>query len=112
MDGHRGSRGKAADPKKKSKESSSVRPKNEPLTVKYISSPIMVSAKTESEFRAVVQELTGKDADAGGNQSSRPHIAESSSSVLDQTSTPGKDGDTYSPGLDHTFWTDFSKDQY
>ncbi|GAB4836036.1 hypothetical protein Ancab_000953 [Ancistrocladus abbreviatus] len=48
----------------KSKEAS--RNNKEPLRVKYISSPIMVSARSESEFRAVVQELTGKDS---GNQS-------------------------------------------
>lgn len=35
--------------------------KKEPMKVKYISNPIMVQANNESEFRAVVQELTGKN---------------------------------------------------
>ncbi|KAL8166656.1 hypothetical protein V2J09_008155 [Rumex salicifolius] len=41
--------------------SNTNRAKREPMKVKYISSPIMVQASNESEFRAVVQELTGKN---------------------------------------------------
>ncbi|GAB2211438.1 hypothetical protein Drorol1_Dr00024751 [Drosera rotundifolia] len=57
MDGRNKNR---TDQPKKSKES--AKPKNEPLTVKYISNPIKMSARSESEFRAIVQEYTGKDA--------------------------------------------------
>lgn len=31
------------------------------MKVKYISSPVMVNAKNATEFKAIVQELTGKD---------------------------------------------------
>lgn len=34
--------------------------------MKYISNPIMVRASNETEFRAVVQELTGKTSDNPG----------------------------------------------
>ncbi|CAK9314842.1 unnamed protein product [Citrullus colocynthis] len=33
---------------------------NKPIKVKYISSPMMVKANNESEFRAIVQKLTGQ----------------------------------------------------
>ncbi|PKI32135.1 hypothetical protein CRG98_047453 [Punica granatum] len=39
--------------------------KKKPLKITYISSPVMVRATTASEFRAIVQELTGKDSDVG-----------------------------------------------
>jgi|UPI000193D4C6 hypothetical protein len=35
--------------------------KKEPVKITYISSPTMVKATNASEFRAIVQELTGKD---------------------------------------------------
>ncbi|KAJ6359987.1 hypothetical protein OIU77_004068 [Salix suchowensis] len=35
--------------------------KKEPIKITYISSPTMVKATNASEFRAIVQELTGKD---------------------------------------------------
>jgi len=38
----------------------------EPIKVKYISNPIMVKASNETEFRAVVQELTGKTSNKPG----------------------------------------------
>lgn len=41
--------------KKTSRES------KEPMKVKYISSPVLVNAKNAAEFKAIVQELTGKD---------------------------------------------------
>lgn len=45
-----------------SKQSSPSRKSSkEPIKVKYISSPVLVNAKNASEFRAIVQELTGKD---------------------------------------------------
>nr|GME15275.1 sigma factor binding protein 1, chloroplastic [Ipomoea batatas]GME20571.1 sigma factor binding protein 1, chloroplastic [Ipomoea batatas] len=31
------------------------------IKVKYISSPVIVNARSASEFRAIVQQLTGKD---------------------------------------------------
>ncbi|KAF8017792.1 hypothetical protein BT93_H2863 [Corymbia citriodora subsp. variegata] len=40
--------------------------RKKPLKIRYISSPVMVKASNPSEFRAIVQELTGKDSDAGG----------------------------------------------
>nr|GLL27869.1 hypothetical protein BC332_12740 [Ipomoea trifida] len=42
----------------------------EPIKVKYISSPVLVNAKNASEFRSIVQELTGKDPpqDDGGRR--------------------------------------------
>lgn len=47
--------------------------KKKPLKVTYISSPVMVTAATASEFRAIVQELTGKDSDA---EAPSPHEKE------------------------------------
>ncbi|KAL6146802.1 hypothetical protein ACLB2K_057479 [Fragaria x ananassa] len=35
-----------------------------PIRIKYISSPMMVQANNASEFRAIVQELTGQNSDA------------------------------------------------
>ncbi|CAK9172425.1 unnamed protein product [Ilex paraguariensis] len=35
----------------------------EGITVKYISNPVMVKANNASEFRAIVQELTGQNSD-------------------------------------------------
>ncbi|GAB2277610.1 hypothetical protein Dimus_012318 [Dionaea muscipula] len=90
-----------------SKESTTVRSKNEPLRVKYISSPIFVNARSESEFRALVQELTGKDADH-----SSPNAE--SSCVRDHPTLQGTEDSfhyTSTPALDYTFWRDFSKDQ-
>ncbi|KAL3728021.1 hypothetical protein ACJRO7_032724 [Eucalyptus globulus] len=40
--------------------------RKKPLKIRYISSPVMVKASNASEFRAIVQELTGKDSNAGG----------------------------------------------
>ncbi|PHT48844.1 hypothetical protein CQW23_13052 [Capsicum baccatum] len=37
------------------------------MKVKYISSPIMVNAKNADEFRSIVQELTGKSPERGGD---------------------------------------------
>ncbi|PON73460.1 VQ motif containing protein [Trema orientale] len=37
--------------------------KKKPIKIKYISSPMMVHAKNASEFRAIVQQLTGKNSD-------------------------------------------------
>ncbi|XAR53569.1 hypothetical protein NMG60_11022179 [Bertholletia excelsa] len=45
-----------------SKESAKIR-KSPPIKVKYISSPMKVTAKNPTEFRAIVQELTGQNAD-------------------------------------------------
>ncbi|PRQ41767.1 hypothetical protein RchiOBHm_Chr3g0450331 [Rosa chinensis] len=46
-----------------------------PIMIKYISSPMMVQANNASEFRAIVQELTGQNSDTtipdhGTNQAS------------------------------------------
>ncbi|KAK6915383.1 VQ protein [Dillenia turbinata] len=46
-------------PKKAHKQP--MKGKKKPTKVTYISSPMMVRACNESEFRAIVQELTGKD---------------------------------------------------
>lgn len=39
--------------------------RKKPLKITYISSPVLVRATTASEFRNIVQELTGKDSDVG-----------------------------------------------
>ncbi|KAG6737350.1 hypothetical protein POTOM_058866 [Populus tomentosa] len=39
----------------------STKNKREPIKIKYISSPTMVKATDATEFRAIVQQLTGKD---------------------------------------------------
>ena len=39
----------------------STQNKRKPVKIKYISSPTMVKATNATEFRAIVQELTGKD---------------------------------------------------
>lgn len=57
------------------------KPSTDPIKVTYISSPMMVKASNATEFRAIVQELTGMNSDVGycdyddiatngGNQSS------------------------------------------
>ncbi|KAK6911361.1 VQ protein [Dillenia turbinata] len=40
-----------------------IKGNRKPMKVTYISSPMMVKACNPSEFRALVQELTGKDSD-------------------------------------------------
>ncbi|KAL3520938.1 hypothetical protein ACH5RR_019087 [Cinchona calisaya] len=57
------------------------KPSKEPLKVKYISSPVMVNAKSAAEFKAIVQELTGKDSSEDGhgqpiNQGTSIHCGE------------------------------------
>uniref|UniRef100_A0A0A0LFF9 VQ domain-containing protein n=1 Tax=Cucumis sativus TaxID=3659 RepID=A0A0A0LFF9_CUCSA len=42
---------------------------NKPIKVKYISSPMMVKANNESEFRAIVQKLTGQHSPDHDDQS-------------------------------------------
>ncbi|GAB4855375.1 hypothetical protein Ancab_023998 [Ancistrocladus abbreviatus] len=105
------------DQKKRSKEASKT--KKEPPKVKYISSPIMVNARSETEFRAVVQELTGKDS---GNPSPS-QFPTTTASVAEQSRarerpTPGTDSisnvlldNVYSRELDDDIlWREFSKD--
>lgn len=41
--------------------------KKEPMKVKYISSPVLVNVKNPSEFRTVVQQLTGKSPPKSSN---------------------------------------------
>ncbi|GMG99589.1 hypothetical protein Nepgr_001429 [Nepenthes gracilis] len=65
----------------KNEGSSRATMRKEPLRVKYISSPIIVNASSETEFRAVVQELTGKNSCNGspsGFPASRASAAEGS----------------------------------
>ncbi|KAJ8551595.1 hypothetical protein K7X08_021610 [Anisodus acutangulus] len=45
----------------------STKKKVEPMKVKYISSPVMVNVKNPSEFRATVQQLTGKSPPKSSN---------------------------------------------
>ncbi|KAK8545464.1 hypothetical protein V6N12_026298 [Hibiscus sabdariffa] len=40
-----------------------TKPKKTPIKIKYISSPMMVKASSEAEFRAIVQQLTGQNSD-------------------------------------------------
>ncbi|KAL5835332.1 hypothetical protein ACOSQ4_014829 [Xanthoceras sorbifolium] len=44
-------------------QSAAIKMKKSPIKVTYISSPMMVKASNASEFRAIVQELTGKNSD-------------------------------------------------
>lgn len=39
--------------------------KKKPIKIKYISSPMMVRANNATEFRAIVQELTGRNSNIG-----------------------------------------------
>ncbi|KAG2696671.1 hypothetical protein I3843_07G068400 [Carya illinoinensis] len=40
---------------------SKVKGSEPPMKIKYISSPLLVKANNATEFRAIVQELTGKN---------------------------------------------------
>lgn len=53
--------------------------KKKPIKIKYISSPMMVQAKNASEFRAIVQELTGQNSnivDHEDDQYDHDHISQ------------------------------------
>ncbi|KAK9292594.1 hypothetical protein L1049_020568 [Liquidambar formosana] len=65
--------------------------KRKRIKVTYISNPIMVKACSASEFRAIVQELTGKNSDSTW---SSPHatITQESSRVLDHETPHAKTG--------------------
>ncbi|CAL5365091.1 unnamed protein product [Camellia sinensis] len=45
-----------------------IKSKKKPIKVTYISSPMMVRANNASEFRAIVQELTGQNSDLGSSE--------------------------------------------
>ncbi|KAL4341674.1 hypothetical protein GQ457_08G005340 [Hibiscus cannabinus] len=45
-----------------------TKPKKNPIKIKYISSPMMVKASNEAEFRAIVQQLTGQNSDIGDRE--------------------------------------------
>lgn len=45
---------------KRQNPSPATKVKREPMKIKYISSPMLVKARNASEFRAIVQELTGQ----------------------------------------------------
>ena len=45
------------------KTQNSTKVKREPMKIKYISSPLLVKASNASEFRAIVQELTGQNSE-------------------------------------------------
>lgn len=47
--------------------------KKKPIKIKYISSPVMVQANNASEFRAIVQELTGLNSNIIESSSIHPH---------------------------------------
>ncbi|KAL3323900.1 hypothetical protein AABB24_038197, partial [Solanum stoloniferum] len=47
--------------------------KKEPMKVKYISSPVLVNVKNPTEFRAVVQQLTGKSPPKSSNLYNQEH---------------------------------------
>ncbi|GMH13210.1 hypothetical protein Nepgr_015051 [Nepenthes gracilis] len=114
MDGRSGK----IDQKRKS-DVDGRRAKKEPLRVRYISSPILVNARSESEFRAVVQELTGKNSDgrsptyavdtvsADGASRSR----ECSAAAAGMDDLGGFSMDTvWSRGIgEDAFWREFSK---
>ncbi|CAN0892845.1 hypothetical protein LINGRAHAP2_LOCUS17803 [Linum grandiflorum] len=54
---------------KKQKQRMKKKKKKEPMKITYISSPTLVKAASASEFRALVQELTGKDSRVGEEES-------------------------------------------
>ncbi|XP_021282108.1 uncharacterized protein LOC110414990 [Herrania umbratica] len=47
------------------KSKNPTKAKKNPIKIKYISSPMMVKASNADEFRAIVQELTGRNSDVG-----------------------------------------------
>lgn len=55
-----------------------------PMKIKYISSPIMVKAGNASEFRAIVQQLTGKNADPISPDDTYTMVTEEASHVPHQ----------------------------
>ncbi|KAF3969566.1 hypothetical protein CMV_006646 [Castanea mollissima] len=71
---------------KRSPDSTKVERK--PMKVKYISSPIMVKAGNPSEFRAIVQQLTGKNADPISPDATYTTVREEACHVTDQNTTP------------------------
>ncbi|XP_039063993.1 uncharacterized protein LOC120208953 [Hibiscus syriacus] len=56
-----------------------TKPKKNPIKIRYISSPVMVKACNEAEFRAVVQQLTGQNSDIREHRS----ITEEANQVRD-----------------------------
>ena len=64
------------------------------IKVKYISSPVMVEAKDASQFKEIVQHLTGQTPNFGNY--SQP------STTTTTTATAVKEANTYSYGHSHT----------
>lgn len=60
----------------------------EPLKVKYISSPVMVNAKSAAEFKAIVQELTGKDSNDDSHHHRSPEYAGSRATTNEYSQGP------------------------
>ncbi|CAI9091438.1 OLC1v1026473C1 [Oldenlandia corymbosa var. corymbosa] len=78
----------------------------EPLKVKYISSPVMVNAKNASEFKAIVQELTGKDPiDDHHHQRSLPENFSGNAPNATEFNyqLPGNDGVRNAPNASYEF---------
>ncbi|KAI8556231.1 hypothetical protein RHMOL_Rhmol05G0236300 [Rhododendron molle] len=57
--------------------------KKKPIKVTYISSPVMVQAENAFEFRAIVQELTGKNSDLGRTCGDGPAFGNEDGEVID-----------------------------
>lgn len=70
------------------------KPSKEPLKVKYISSPVLVNAKNPTEFKAIVQELTGKDSSEGHHQRS-PGDAGGRATSVGYSQLPTEHGEKY-----------------
>ena len=66
----------------------STKVERKPMKIKYISSPIMVKAGNPSEFRAIVQQLTGKNADPISPDATYTTVREEACHVADQNTTP------------------------
>ncbi|GAA0144567.1 hypothetical protein LIER_04984 [Lithospermum erythrorhizon] len=98
----------------------------QPFKVKYISSPVIVNAKTPTEFRAIVQQLTGKDqihdniiVDASGGSATTqrsdlsPHHGTGSSMHPNPSHEVERRGKNYSnvlPPIQEFSWEELLKD--
>ncbi|EXB93205.1 hypothetical protein L484_024544 [Morus notabilis] len=76
--------------------------KKKPIKIKYISSPMMVRANNASEFRAIVQELTGRNSNYTDLYDDVHH-----DESLNRTTTIFSESDHDQPG-----WSQFSADYH
>ncbi|XP_057475901.1 sigma factor binding protein 1, chloroplastic-like [Actinidia eriantha] len=60
-----------------------IKVKKKPIKVTYISSPVMVQANNASEFRAIVEELTGQNSDVSRFEDASMAFGNDAGPVLD-----------------------------